>query len=206
MRTFFGALAKEYVVFGRDVISYVRAFGLMGMFTSPYAHLALLGTLVCRGIWSASDWYATPLAVLPALLGFTLAAYALLLGFGDEKFRSFLADRDPGESADHADPVEKNLLVRVSAIFLHFVIVEVVGLAMAVAGFSHPLGAWHIELPHESIIRSIFAFVGVFFFVFSITSALATGFNIFHATKWYVNFKANPESNDSSAQDTGKSA
>jgi hypothetical protein len=86
-------LKSEYADFFGDLSSYFAVYGgWPKIIYSPYTHAALFVTLLCWSKWHGANWTATPLAVLPALLGFTLAAYALFLGFGDESFRKFLAN------------------------------------------------------------------------------------------------------------------
>jgi hypothetical protein len=164
--------------------------------TSPYSHFALVVTLICAGAWLSTSWSDLPLAVLPSLLGFSLAAYALLLAFGDDQFRSFLAlpSSDPQKANDPA------LLLKVSAIFLHFLVIQIAALTLAIIGHAHPsvtfglaFGAWIGADVFQSfwfhVARNAFAFVGFFTFILSIATALAAALNIYHATKWYVEFK-----------------
>lgn len=184
-------IREEYASVFSDLRDYVVYYGgVWRMLLAPYAHAALLGTVVCYGIWHGRLWYETPLQVLPSLLGFTLAAYALLLGFGDDRFRSFLAERDPNEpGTQRGDPFSTNLLLRVSSIFLHFVVVQIVALTMAIVASSHPLAAWHLHVSWAGAARISFAFIGFFMFALSLSSSLLAALNIFHATKWYVRFK-----------------
>lgn len=187
-------LAEEYRSVAKDIGDYIRCYGgISRMVLAPYAHAALLGTLACYGIWTSNRWFDLPLAVLPALLGFTLAAYALLLGFGDDRFRSFLAERDPEEPAGtRGDPYAHNLLLRISAIFLHFVVVQIVALTLAIFASSHPLASLHVHVKWAYVARTGVAFAGFFMFALSISSSLLAALNIFHATRWYVQFKTEP--------------
>ena len=191
-------LRSEYRDLFRDLHSYVVCYGgFRKVAYSPYTHLALLTTLACWGKWHGTNWTGTPLLVLPALLGFTLAAYALLLGFGDESFRKFLAGNGEPDREGH-DATTESTLMGVSAIFLHFVIVEIVALICAIVGEANPFTAlgWssgiggvlsHVGLPTGTPHR-VFAFFGLLAFNLSIFMALAAAIDIYHATGWYVRY------------------
>lgn len=90
---------------------------------SIYARLAVVITLACWGTWTKADWWSLVLGVTPNLLGFTLSAFALLLAFGDERFRQFLA------KAGGDGP---GLLNELAATFLIFVVVQITALIGAV--------------------------------------------------------------------------
>jgi len=111
------SLKTEYGDFWKDARSYYICYGgFWKIVWSPYTHGAVLVTILCIGKVLDGTWMITPLAVLPALLGFTLAAYALLLGFGDEAFRKFLART--GRRAEDKDGTDRDsTLMGVSAIF-----------------------------------------------------------------------------------------
>lgn len=198
-------LGSEYADLLRDLRSYVICYGgFRKVAYSPYTHLALLTTVACWGVWHGTSWTGVPLAVLPALLGFTLAAYALLLGFGDESFRKFLASSGEPDREGH-DSTTESTLMGVSAVFLHFVVVEIVALICAIVGEANPFASlgWsnaiagvlkHIGLPPGAP-HHIFAFFGLFAFNLSIFMALAAAIDIYHATGWYVRYTnkiANP--------------
>lgn len=187
-----GILAEEYAAVLSDLWDYARFYGgARRVILAPYTHAALILTLVCLGAWNSGGWADLSLSVLPALLGFTLAAYALLLGFGDDRFRSFLADIGPEDGVTRRrDPFDGNLLLRISAIFLHFVVVQIVAIGLAVIANAHPVAAWHLHLSGAWLWRKAFAFMGFFTFALSLTTAVVAALNIFHATKWYVMYKS----------------
>lgn len=197
-------LATEYSGFAKDLRLYVSEYGgLRKVALSPYTHLAIITTIVCFAKWHGENWTAIPLAVLPALLGFTLAAYALLLGFGDESFRALLALNDlPEEPSQGA--TKGNMLMGVAAVFLHFVVIEVVALICAIVGEATPLSAFGlsaaaakvlalIHIPSGVTPHRIFAFCGLLAFNLSVFTALAAALNIFHVVGWYVEYINRPK-------------
>jgi hypothetical protein len=131
-----------------------------------------------------------------------LAAYALLLAFGEGGYREFMAK--PTLTPDRSRVVSK--LEVVSATFLHFIVVQVFALVFAVIAKLHVLvgmqldasavgikhaftASWWIAL---HIAFSAIAFLG---FALSLTTALAAGLAIFANSRWYVAYvlrKAEP--------------
>ncbi len=95
--------------------------GWRSIFTSPYFLAALLLTLACHGIWVKSGWWDTTISVMPNLLGFTLAAFALMVGIGGERFLLLIA-------GDVDGPSEYSILI---ASFLHFILVQCSSLVLA---------------------------------------------------------------------------
>jgi hypothetical protein len=88
------AIRDEYRFVCQDLFDYFQRYGSWAAVArSPYTHLAVVVTACSYPLWMHGTWSDVPLQVLPNLLGFALAAYALLLAFGDERFRSFLAIR-----------------------------------------------------------------------------------------------------------------
>jgi hypothetical protein len=194
--TFSGAVAVEYTSTLRDLAEYFKLYGSWEVFfATPYCHVALVIAALSWKFWLSPSWSDAPLSILPALLGFALAAYALLFSFGDETFRGFLAVRRSRKEV--VDPIEDSILLRISAIYLHFVIVQIVALLIAVIAHAHILGsAIGILGPRTGctfhaamVVRNIFAFIGYFAFCLSITTSANAALNLFHATKWYVKYR-----------------
>jgi hypothetical protein len=199
----FKLLEEEYSSFWGDLKSYFTCYGgVKRVVSSPYTHLAILLTLACWRMWHSPSWYTTPLAVLPSLLGFTLAAYALLLAFGDEGFLGFLAAVRP--SSAPPEDAAASVLTNVSAIFLHFVIVEIVALLMAVVGSS----IWSSQIDMSGLpfwlcaflerVRLGYAALATLAFNLAIVMALAAALDIYHATKWYVAYARTPKGSEPS--------
>lgn len=192
-------MPSQYKDLAGDLGAYFRRYGgLRALLLSPYTHFAIIGSTLSAGSWLKTDWPSEPLQVLPNLLGFALAAYALLLGFGDDEFRKFLATSD----SPNSDRDENSLLTDLSSTFLHFVIVQIVAIALAIVGNSHPLALLLsvvplLDEPHLffflALARNIFAFVAFTAFTLSITTSCAAALGIFHATRWYVQFRSTIE-------------
>lgn len=154
--------------------------GLPAVLRSPYFHLSLLLLIVTTSIWRDTSWWDQVIDVLPSLLGFTLGGFAIFLGFGDEKFKSVIAGTDPSEAEDYSP------YMSVSATFLHFVVVQILGLLFAIAA-----KALHFEstlmgvVPFAYWIGLFGDLIGYWIFLYGICLALAAGVGIFRVAGWY---------------------
>jgi hypothetical protein len=95
----------------------VVAWRLEGSVCSPYTRLAAILLVLTSHFWWTQDWWELPISILPNLIGFSLGGYAILLAFGDEKFRKLLVP----ERKATPSPGAPTLYMTVSAIFLHFI-------------------------------------------------------------------------------------
>jgi hypothetical protein len=183
------ALREEYKSFFGDLRSYWSCYGGMTrVLATPYTPIAIFVTLASWRSWHAPGWYSTPLSVLPSLLGFTLAAYALLLGFGDEGFLKFLAVTD-GTTSARTEEKHISVLTSVSAIFLHFVVVEVLALLLSIIGSAvWPVPSNDAAYYQMSTWQLTFACIATIMFDLAVVLGLAAALNIYHATRWYVQY------------------
>ena len=79
-------------------LRYWRTYGeAYAMLSSAYFHAALLLLAITSHYWLTECWWEQSISILPNLLGFSLAGFAMFLGFGDEKFRALLAEKDEEE-------------------------------------------------------------------------------------------------------------
>lgn len=161
---------------------YWRAYGGRGaLLRSPYLHLAAILLAATYATWSKNDWWDQVISVLPNLLGFTLGGFAMFLGFGDEKFRSLLAEPD-----DEA-PDEPSLYVSLCATFVHFILVQVVALLSAILAkswwffFAWP-DSMRLALPWINLIGGA---LGYGLFLYAVTSVLAATMHVFRIATWY---------------------
>lgn len=111
---------------------YWRTYGGWGaLLRSPFFHLAVLLTLALTPIWWGQSWWTHSLSIVPAILGFSIAAFTLILGVGDEGFRRELGfQRTPGKAST---------LTNTSASLFHFIAVQILALIAALLASSHPV-------------------------------------------------------------------
>lgn len=159
--------------------------GSKALLRSPYLHFALVLLVITWGTWSRPLWWDLAIDVLPSLLGFTLGGFAIFLGFGDEKFRALLSERDEDE------PDETSPYVGLCATFAHFVLIQVLALtvslvAKAWAGSVIPPDALDKCLSFPWLILSG---LGYGLFLYSVTSSLAASFHVFRIATMYEMFR-----------------
>lgn len=164
-------IIEENRYLAREFHDYSSYFGsLFEIIFSPYLHFALLASIV--GVCWADDytqWRAFASSIVPSLLGFSLGGYAILIAFGDNKFREYLATK-------RVDIRGNSLFVIVNGVFLHFIIVQVVSVACVVV-----LSLLRVE--------SFFAnYVGCVLFFYALSFCVAAAFEIKTISKWYQSF------------------
>lgn len=177
------------------VLRYWHAYGgIWGIAKSPSFLAAIALTYFLKRSWLPDPCLAAPpawtdsaLSVLPNLLGFSLGGYLMWLGVGSESFRTWLhrSKREDGTT----------VYVQVSAIFLHFVCMQLIALLSAFIG-KHFWG-----LPSENIARAM-TFIGAtdkffqewispagnclgfFLFVYAMLVTFETAFGVFRISSW----------------------
>lgn len=163
------------------VARYWRAYGgSRSLFSSRYLLLALVILPLTWGTWSKELWWETVIGVLPNLLGFTLGGFAIFIGFGDERFKQTLA-------APEDDPGAPSVYLEFSATFVHFILVQVIALLLAVAAKGMNFGvAWPAciakLIPAANL---VLGGVSYLCFLYALTSVLAVTFHVFRIASMY---------------------
>lgn len=180
---------REHYAAVADVLAtYWREYGgFSALVRSPYLHLALILALASFGEWGKA-WWELVIFVLPALIGFTLGGYAILIAFGDERFRAIIA----GKSTDgQASP-----FVVVSTTFVHFILVQIISLLYSITArqICSPLSEkaaretgkiCSLEFAGSEYLLQAAGFVGLTGFFYSIVFAIAATLAIFQISLWY---------------------
>lgn len=172
-------LPKQYEGAISNLSLYWKSYGgSFSLICSPYFHVALLFTYIAHPFWTGSSrkvtWYDLALTSLPNLLGFTLGGYAILLAFGDDRFRKIISGRRDGEACSP--------FIGINSTFIHFIIVQVIAIMSAVIG-----SAWQIE-------NGKFAFFGFLFFSYSIMTAVAAAMSVLRLSHWFDIWSSTSES------------
>lgn len=167
---------------------------------SPYTWTAALLMLPTAHYWLTAPWWETSLSILPNVIGFSLGGYAILLAFGDEGFRRLLV---PAEDPSHP-PDQPTRYMRVSAIFLHFILVQLWALMLAVVArstdFVLPMRLRPSSIEPEAIDivlaggSCLLGFVGFFAFLYALGLAAAAALSVFGLSEAFeVYLKAQAE-------------
>lgn len=113
--------------------------------------------------WS---WTEAVRNIVPSVLGFSLGGYAMLVGFGDEKFLNAL--RSKGE-AEKASPYMK-----VNASFLHFIFIQFLCILFSTI-------AEAVNLKNNICIY----FIGTTLFFYSLFTIISTAFAVLNLADWF---------------------
>ncbi|HMI84650.1 MAG TPA: hypothetical protein VK550_11180 [Polyangiaceae bacterium] len=172
---------------------YWKAYGgWRAVFASPYAALALAITGISWKSWCAVEWWNTALSVLPNLLGFSLGGYAMLVSFGDEKFRKVLSTT-PG----NAEGV--TIWTGTSATFAHFIVVQALALVTAIVAMAtNPIEKGATEGPAWWVQACWGA--GFLIFMYALVLTIATAMAIFYLTGWFVEHQSPSSTEHDAAQ------
>lgn len=175
-----------FAIFGR----YWKAHGGgREVLRSPFVHLSAVLTALLSGYWLSSPWYGGAVNVIPSILGFGVAGYAIWIGWGDEKLREMLTTVEyrPGISA----------YIGVSAVFAHFGIIQIAALlsALVSAALDYELdpnsllasGLKGVGLPVDafSYLTPVGHGIGFFLFIYAILTALDTTLALFRLATWF---------------------
>lgn len=165
---------------------YWAAYGGTGaLLRSPYLHFTILLLLpITFHTWASSEWWNDPIAALPNLLGFSLAGFAMFIGFGDERFRELLAEPED-------NPSRPTIYVGLCSTFVHFIVVQVMAFIWAylsqslsyVSDVVDPIRAW---LP---LLNAMNGAIGYGLFLYALVSILAATMHVFRISNMYANYK-----------------
>lgn len=167
---------------------------------SPYFHVSLILTILMSHFWLQEAWWDTSISILPSIIGFALGGYAIWLGFGDEKFRNIISEKD--DSSGFSPYLE------VSATFAHFIIVQLLALCLALLAkaMNFPISDIHwlyslltqLKLQtcflHE-VIAPIFYGFGFLLLIYAIMTAVAATLAVFRVAYWFDTFRNQKKSN-----------
>lgn len=114
-----------------EIARYWRLYGgWRSLILSPYAQTSVILGLLCIVNCAAGfDPAATIIAIIPAILGFTIGALAIILAFSSAEFFAHLTDEGN----------EKSIFMKTVANFVHFICVQVVALLISILCLAHPI-------------------------------------------------------------------
>jgi len=139
--------------------------GWKAVLLSPYFHLAFLVGVFTFPYGYSTEllWWELPINVLPSLVGFSLGGYAIFLAFGDEKFKRLISGNE-GE-------VQASPYLELNTTFLHFILVQISALILAVAAKSTNIVPHDANLYYFIYGYGIISYIG---FLYALFLAMAT--------------------------------
>lgn len=171
----------------RDVARLFRNYylsygGVSSVARSPYAHLSAFVGVISFSIWSRAGWWELPLSILPGLVGFTLAGYAVVMTIGDSRLR--LAMMEPL-------PDRVSAFMAMNATFFHFLLLQLLSILLALVAkarvFSSILGITDLKIGSVSlrfVVTSLGWLISYTLFIYALVSALAAVAAIFRLGSW----------------------
>lgn len=158
--------SQPYTNLYNSILLYVTAYGgIKDVIRSPYLHLSFIISLIVTSTSQAGYWYDIPLQILPNLLGFTLAGYAVIITFGSKEFWEIVCKKEKGE--------ENSLFIQISATFAHFIIVQIIALLTTIIS------------KYTASTGSIISTVGTTLFFYSILLAFAATLSILNISNCF---------------------
>jgi len=164
--------------------------GWAGLVGSPFFWAAIVITLALFPMWK-TEWAAgAVLSAVPAMLGFSIAAFTFSLGIGTDEFKLLMGRRIKGTSITGV----------LSVSFVHFVVVQVLALISSFALSAHwakfilqALGVAWGDLPEYlkaavSAVRLLAGGTVTLLFIYAILCGLPAIFCIYEASRAFQNF------------------
>lgn len=192
-------MPKLYAGLGKVLRMYWRAYGgFRSLFFSPFFHAAVVLSVLCYPFWSSAEWWNTSIAIVPAILGFSIAAFALLLAVGDDGFK-----RKLGVGRSGGRP---SILTSTSAGILHFILVQVFAIFLAILAGARPMSfllarldvalfpGWLMQI--LVIVSLAFRGFGFFLLCYSLTTAVAATLNIFRLATVFSTYATHAEARE----------
>lgn len=166
-------------------LRYWRAYGgSKKLVRSPYLHASLVLLALTAHTWINAEWWGDVLSALPNLLGFSLAGFAIFIGFGDERFRALLAE--PEEN-----PTRPTIYVSLCSTFVHFILVQILALIYALVVKSWWFYAAWMDPVREflPVMNALAGGIGYGLFLYALMSVLAATMHVFRIASMYESYQ-----------------
>lgn len=162
------------------------------LLTSPFLHVSFVISVLLAPIWVTGAIQEKALAVIPAMLGFSLAAFTFSLGIGTDHFRLILGAKRAGGSP--------SLVSGLSTAFVHFIFVQTIALIINIFASGHCVefllgitGHSWLELPGMLkmaivIVRYLIYWLCALTFVYAVLSGVPAVLNVYMAAKVFEVF------------------
>jgi hypothetical protein len=176
---------------------YWRAYGgLNKILTTPYFYISVALTAIVNQSWLAPLWWDTVTSVLPNIIGFSMGGYAIWLGWGDDKFKAIISGTTAHESECDGGVVDFSPYMEVSATFVHFILVQLVALFVALLAkglfFLPDSGSWIYSLVNKKWLGPLTVVgwaTGYWLFLYALTTAVASMLALFRITHWFDTYQ-----------------
>lgn len=179
-------LAQQYRGAWRQLNGYWRSYGgSRALLYSPYVHLSGILLIATYGTWSEPGWWSQVSAVLPNIIGFSLAGMAIYLSVGSEQFRERISGQDPGDG----DRQEASPFIVVTAAFAHFIVAQVMALIASITlgalASAELLCKLEVCLALNDFARMVLWAFGYWAFLYAVLLVIGTTLALFRVAGWF---------------------
>lgn len=172
--------------------------GWRGVRESKEIRVSILFCLCAAPIWCKEGWWDDVINITPSMLSFSLAAYAMIIGFGSDKLMAVLTTpilkKNEDGSTRTASP---SAYASASAAFVHFIVVQTsaLGLALFCKAWNQPYPeavTWILSFVPEkwhflpSLFIVVIWFLSYVVFIYSIVCGLSATMRLFTLKRWYA--------------------
>lgn len=159
--------------------------GWSALWGSVYLRFSIVFNTISFNTWSNAGWWDISVGALPTMLGFTVAGFAVFIGFGDDGFRSQLVE------IDDEDSEEPSSYIKFCASFVHFIVIQSLALILALLGkswdfYSELMNPVRDFLPY---INTAFGFFGYGLFIYSVATIVAISMHFLNLAEIYREYK-----------------
>lgn len=158
--------------------------GISVFFKSIYVWISVLVTAVTWRSSLSGLWVEYSVSILPNIIGFSIAAVAIITVIGDDGFRRRMS------RVNTLNKEESDLTVMLSS-FIWFILIQITAIFFAIIFSSKPFTfACHLWtnncIAWNYYTNAIFSFLGMFLFVYSLFLVIASVFMTFHLFRLYI--------------------
>lgn len=168
--------------------------GFYAVFTSIYFWSAFIFNIFMINSWTSLCWIQNVKSIIPSIVGFSLGAYAILVGFGTDHFQKFISLKDQVKKETLKDKKEifkiaNTMYIHINTTFIHYILVQMLSLLLAVLCDS-------IFSTKMNFIEILVSFIGNLMFIYSLTLSVAAVFVIFDVANLYQEFNNIPQNKE----------
>ena len=155
--------------------------GFNSVFRSKYFFGAIAMTIVLGRYFTSAGWWDLSVAVIPGLVGFSIAGVAIFISLGSDKLREVIAGRRKGSTVPSP-------FLKFMAMFTHFIVIQLMALVFALGAKAfYEAAPWEANFmaPMTYAIREPFWLVGGLFFSYAVLLCVALAIEIFRLA-WMI--------------------
>ena len=156
--------------------------GVAALIRSPYLHIAAFLAVISWATWSNFGWWTDPISVIPSILGFSLGALTIFIGFGNDSFRNAISGSRPDK------PDKPSPYLKVIATLFHLIVVQVLALvgsfiskSLYQAKVPRVFEEYQVFLVVNDILRILLWGIGYLLFLYGLLLVLSALIAIFSA-------------------------